>query len=113
KGVEKSKRKILIRKPQQAYKAYGEMIVHYAMSNVLKYMETSARPSLEYLSGLSDSAREKVWVNMGGQLMKVGDVDKLRSDIVSGALADWEAIHSRYDRIWKSYPEEKLAHSIQ
>ncbi len=112
-GVEKSKRKILIRKPQQAYKAYGEMIVHYAMSNVLKYMETSARPSLEYLSGLSDSAREKVWVNMGGQLMKVGDVDKLRSDIASGALADWDAIHSRYDRIWKSYPEEKLAHSIQ
>ena len=60
--VEKSKRKVLIRKPWQAYRAYSEMIVHYAMGNVLKYFEGNSSPSFEYLSELSAATREKMWV---------------------------------------------------
>lgn len=111
--VEKSKRKVLIRKPWQAYRAYSEMIVHYAMGNVLKYFEGNSSPSFEYLSELSAAPREKMWVNLGGQLMKNSDVDTIREDIVSGVLPDWVSIHSRYSQIWQSYPEEKLAHSVQ
>ena len=112
-GVEKSSRKVVIRHARKAYHAYGDMLVHYAMLNVMKYMEPNPDASLSSLSPLSAGERVRVWVNLGGQLMKEGDVDALRADIRSGALPDWDAIHSRYNEIWTRYPQDKLIHSLQ
>lgn len=112
-GVEKTRRKVLINKPRQAYKAYGEMLVHYAVSNVVRYFGRSASPSFGYLSGLSAKERVTDWVNLGGQLMPASDVDALRADIASGVLAGWDAVHARYASIWEEYPDAKLAHAVQ
>lgn len=112
-GVEKTRRKVLINKPRQAYKAYGEMLVHYAVSNVVRYFGRSASPSFGYLSGLSAKERVTDWVNLGGQLMPASDVDALRADIASGVLAGWDAVHARYASIWEEYPDTKLAHAVQ
>ena len=112
-GAEKSSRKVLVRHPYRAYHAYGDMIVHYAMSNVLHYMESHPEASLMSLSPLAEGERAGSWTNLGGQLMKTSDVDALRSDIRSGVLGDWEAIHRRYDELWERYPADKLAHSLQ
>ena len=49
-------------------------------------------------------------MNLGGQLMPESEVDRLRADISSGVLKDWNDIHARYNELWKQYPEQKLQH---
>ncbi len=112
-GMEKSSRKVLVRHAYAAYHAYGDMIVHYAMLNVMRRFEAEPSLRLESLSPLACGERDRVWVNLGGQLMKEADVDALRADIRSGKLASWDSIHKRYDELWKRYPEDKLVHSLQ
>ncbi len=112
-GIEKSSRKVVIRHACKAYHAYGDMIVHYAMLNVLRYLESRPGASLSSLSPLSGGERCRVWVNLGGQLVKEEDVDALRADIRSGALPDWASIHARYDGLWSRYGEDKLSHALQ
>jgi len=111
-GMEKSRRKELIRKPCQAYHAYADMIIHYAMVNVMKYCEANPEVKLTKLSSMFEGDRVKSWINMGGQLMMESDVDSIREDIRSAKLASWNTIHKRYDEIWQRYPEDKLRHAL-
>lgn len=112
-GMENSKRKVRILKHYDAYHAYGDMIVYYAMTNAVKYLnehpEVSSRDFLDMASG----SRKREWVNMGGQLICGEDLDQLKSDICDGTLDNWEAIHQRYNQLWKDYPMEKLFHAYQ
>ncbi len=112
-GMEKSSRKVLIRHAYKAYHAYRDMIIHYAMLNVLRHAEEHPELPLMSLSSLAAGERNSLWTNLGGQLMKTSDVDALRSDIGSGTLSDWQAIHRRYDELWARYPQDKLVHSLQ
>lgn len=111
-GMEKSRRKQLICKPYQAYHAYKDMIVHYAMINVMKCVGADPKLRLTELSSRFVSERVKEWVNMGGQLMMASDVDDLRADIRNGKLASWNSIHKRYDKIWEKYNDDKLSHAL-
>lgn len=108
-GIEKSKRDCLIRNPREAYEAYRQMIVHYVTRTLLTWMESHPEASPVSLSG---AKCEHDWVNLGGQLMKSGDFDRLRSDIRQGRLSDWASIHGRYDEIWERYQEDKLQHAV-
>ena len=110
-GMEKSRRKVRIRKAFEAYHAYGDMIVHYAVMNALKYLEANPAETLTSMSALLKGRRRREWVNMGGQLMMSSDVDKLRSDIREGKLVSWKDIHKRYNDIWRRYPLDKLRHA--
>ena len=38
-------------------------------------------------------------------------MDQLRADINSGVLATWEAIHDRYDQLWRAYGVAKHCHA--
>ena len=55
--------------------------------------------------------REKEWVNLGGQVMSMQDLDNLRSDIGTGKLASWKEIHERYDQLWEKYQRDKQKHA--
>ena len=109
--MEKGKRKVRIHKVYRAYHAYGEMLVHYAMQNVLKYIEDNPGETLSSMSALLKSRRHREWMNLGGQLMMTSDVDRLRSDIREGKLVSWKDIHKRYNDIWRRYPLDKLRHA--
>ena len=109
-GMEKSQRPVRILKAYNAYHAYGDMLIHYAMSNVIEHIERQDT-DLESLSRLLESRRQRDWINLGGQLMMVSDLDRLRADIRDGVLDSWKAIHRRYNEIWKRYPIDKLRHA--
>ena len=87
------------------------MIVHYAVMNVLNYLENNPKENFASMSKLLESRRQREWVNMGGQLMMMTDLDRLRDDIREGKLDSWDAIHKRYNDIWKRYPVDKLRHA--
>jgi len=111
-NMENSNRKVLILKIYKAYHAYGDMLHYYAVKNLLAYL--SANPDIDFLSmcNVLKGSREKDWINMGGQIMRKKDVDKLRSDIGSEKLNSWEKIHNRYDLLWTKYALHKQKHAF-
>lgn len=46
-GMEKGRRKVRISKVRKGYNAYGEMILHYAVKNIIRYLDKSEDNSIE------------------------------------------------------------------
>ncbi|HKJ85353.1 MAG TPA: DUF4954 family protein [Spirochaetia bacterium] len=109
KGLEKSRRGQVILHARRGYQAYRQMLEHYGLTNVIAWLEANPDSGFSDLRGMAAPSRE--WVNLGGQLVATPDVDRLRADVGSGALPDWEAVHARYDELWSRYPDEKAAHA--
>jgi len=111
-NMEKSHRKVTIIKPLGGYHAYGQMLLHYAVKNLLAYMQFNTAATFESMKkALQDNARRR-WGNLGGQLACEQDIDTLRADIGSGRLNTWRDIHNRYDELWQAYPLEKQRHAF-
>ena len=110
-NMEKSKRKVRILKPYEAYHAYGDMIIYYAVRNILAFFEANEKETFQTLSVRYDGERKRVWFNLGGQLMSMDDFNRLRSDIKDGTINTWKEVHHRYTEIWKRYPMDKLRHA--
>jgi hypothetical protein len=110
-GMECGHRKVRILKAYQAYHAYGDMIIYYAVKNIVRFLHENPSFSMEDLRKEMESKRQREWINLGGQLMNGDEVEKLIHDINYGVLNNWEEIHHRYDEIWRSYPMEKLRHA--
>jgi NDP-sugar pyrophosphorylase family protein len=111
-NMEKSKRKVLILKPYEGYKAYGQMLHYYAVKNLMEYLEHQQDATFSSMCKALSGEREREWVNLGGQLMLAGDVDQIRSDIGTGQLKSWDEIHQRYGTLWEGYPLAKQRHAF-
>ena len=112
-GMENSRREVHILKAYDAYHAYGDMLIHYAMSNVLDYFD-GCTPQWEELTKLTKKEQTSdSWINLGGQLVMSKDLDTIRQDICNGTLSSWDDIHQRYDELWERYATDKLCHALQ
>ena len=112
-GMENSRREVHILKAYDAYHAYGDMLIHYAMSNVLDYFDNHT-PQWEELAKLTKKEQTcDSWINLGGQLVMSKDLDTIRQDISNGTLNSWADIHHRYDELWERYATDKLCHALQ
>ena len=112
-GMENSRREVHILKAYDAYHAYGDMLIHYAMSNVLDYFDDRT-PQWEELTKLTRKGQAcDSWINLGGQLVMSKDLDAIRQDICNGTLNSWNDIHHRYDELWNRYTTDKLCHALQ
>lgn len=111
-AMENSSRKVVILKPRAAYHAYRQMLRFYAMRGMLAFLREHPHATLRAMqeSLATGEERKRHWVNLGGQLVPEGDVDRLRAAIRSGRLATWTAIHEAYDALWANYPLEKQRH---
>ena len=109
--MEKGKRKVRILKPLEAYHAYGDMIVYYAITTLMHYLEAHPETDMESIVNHMRDKRLRKWINLGGQTMPEEHVDQLRADIRDGMLNTWEEIHHRYDELWENYQHEKLHHA--
>ncbi|NLW83858.1 MAG: DUF4954 family protein [Phycisphaerae bacterium] len=110
--MEKSCRKAAICKPHKGYHAYGQMLLYYAVRNLLAYLENHPGADFAAMQNALAGPRQREWVNLGGQLVPTPQVDTLRADIGAGVLDSWEAIHHRYDELWQVYPLEKQKHAF-
>ena len=111
--MEKSHRKVVILKPYEAYHAYEDMIIYYAVKNIIAYLENNPDETFESMCKHLTNVRQREWINMGGQLVTEDDLEKLIDDICNGTLDSWDDIHSRYNKLWKKYPKDKLLHCYQ
>ena len=111
-GMENSRREVRILKAYDAYHAYGDMVIHYAVSNIMnnEVCKEQWKDIRNFKATNTDT--EQLWINLGGQLVMERDTDALRRDIRNGTLDSWEAIHNRYNELWKRYPTDKLRHAL-
>ena len=108
-GMEKGKRPVRVLKAAQGYQAYEDMLVYYAM-NILT--DDGKRNDLPEAS-LAQGEREREWVNLGGQLVPQGELDKLIAQIESGEVNSWQQVHDRYNQWWAEYPALCRRHAYQ
>ncbi len=112
-GMENSRRKVLVVKHCEAYHAYGDMIIYYAMKNAIRFLQQNPEKNFDDLVQIVSGSRKREWINLGGQLVCGEDLDQLKDDIRTGKLNSWEDIHHRYDMLWDNYQQEKLCHAYQ
>ena len=111
-SIENSSRDVVILKPRAGYGAYREMIHHYAVKELIKYMEEDTTATLASMRRELAGRRERHWVNLGGQLIRARDFDALKDDIKSGKLDAWPDIHVAYDAHWRAYPRQRQRHAF-
>lgn len=109
--MENSRRKQVILKVYDGYKAYGQILQYYSVKNLISYFEDNEKADLESMNRDLQGHRQKEWVNLGGQIMLKEDLDELRKAIGNGDLKSWEEIHAEYDRLWRKYTHDKQKHA--
>lgn len=110
-NLENSRRKAVILKACEGYKAYGDIMHYYAVKNLISWMDVHPGASTGDMHDDLKGERWREWINLGGQIMQRDDLDKLRADIGSGILGSWKEVHARYDELWSKYPHDKQKHS--
>ena len=91
------------------YRAYRDMLLYYAVKSLLDYW--TARPGATCQSMAKDLAVQagSGWVNLGGQLVSVAEVDRLRIDIKSKKLDSWDQVQRGTRRFGPSIPWKSSA----
>jgi len=111
-NMENTRRKVIILKPYKAYHAYADILHYYATRNIMAYMSSDKNAGFSVMCKDLKGERIREWVNLGGQMMQMEDMDKLRSDIGSGKLNSWKDIHNRYNELWTKYKIDKQKHAF-
>jgi hypothetical protein len=110
-GMENSRREELILKPQAGWAAYRQMLLFYAATNLMDWLDANESADLGTMADTLAGRRVSGWVNLGGQLMPESDCDELRRRIREGELDNWPAIHAAEEDLWLRYPQQKQAHA--
>jgi hypothetical protein len=111
-GIEHSGRCVVIIKARQGYHAYLEMLHYYAVKDLVSYLETNPAATLASMCADLSGERERVWVNLGGQLVGGQDLGRVVARIRSGELRDWSSIHASYSELWEQYPRAMRRHAF-
>ena len=111
-GFENSERKTEILKVPQAIDLFKELISFYCVSHLIKHAVVNKISSLDELKkSISVKIERSQWLNVGGQLMKKADVDKIKQDIKRNKIASWEQVHERYKTSGDNYAKDQLIHA--
>lgn len=101
-NMEHSKRPVYIIKATEAYNAYRQMLIMFAIKALIAYFEESGTSPAAFLKTKTDS-KDLKWLNLGGQLMPEKRFEKIRNKIVAEKYKTWTDLHKEYDEAWKNY----------
>jgi hypothetical protein len=111
-GFENSNRKAQITKVPEALKLFNELIIYYGATHLLEHIKNNKPASFEELKkSISTKITRSKWINIGGQLMKEADVQKLKQQIKTGKIQSWQELHNLYKKLGAYYPYDKLEHA--
>ena len=112
-GFENSARRVRVNKLLKAYGIYKELIVHYAVEQMIRHFQRTPLTSFSaFQETLPDCKNPQSWINAGGQLIKKSSMDKLISDIHQNRIKSWKDIHQFYHHEAVHYPQDKLHHAL-
>ena len=108
--IEHSARLVKILHGVDAWYAYRAMLVWYGVTVLARYME-DYHVDGSLFGGFNLKNGVIPWINVGGQLIREDRFDRLRSQIGSGEITSWQAIHAEYDKFWDTYPFDRAEHA--
>ncbi len=112
-GFEQGKRKVQLLKVNRSYQLFKELIVYYAMEQLLNAAKSSKIKSVTELTKLIPSKKKRNnWINVGGQLIEESEVQNLKQRIVEGKVKNWDAVHNFYKAQSLSYGSKKSGHAF-
>lgn len=112
-GFEHSKRKTVLVKVPRSYQLFQEVIVFYAMENLLQtFKENKPTGFDEWMTLIPKNQKRTAWVNVGGQLIEEAAWNNLKQKIITGKTKNWEAVHHFYQQQGKEYGKQKLKHAL-
>lgn len=112
-NTENSKRKVVLVKVLKAYRIYEEMIVYYGTNQLLSLIrEKNIRSLADLRAALPTRTARSEWMNAGGQLIPVEDIQQLKEKIKTGKIKSWEAIHEYYVQQGGKYDQQKRNHAL-
>lgn len=111
-GFENSPRETVLIKVDQAYPLFRRMIAYYASSTFLTFIEAVGIPNFKaLLQYLPAKPKRTAWENVGGQLMRSSDVEKLKAAIEKNKIKRWDEVHAFYKKMSDEYLLQKLQHA--
>jgi hypothetical protein len=112
-GLENSKRKTIIIKVQQAYDLFKEMILYYGATQLIQFIIENEIKTISILSdSLSAKTNRNEWLNVGGQLIPLENVDNMKAEIKEGKIKSWDQLHDLYQQLGNQYPQQKFQHAL-
>ncbi|HXB93422.1 MAG TPA: DUF4954 family protein [Puia sp.] len=112
-GWENGDRKVRLIKVSQAYSIFKELIGYYTALRLLSVIRDKKIGSIEkLLADLPSSLPLYHWTNVGGQLIRETELQKLIAQIHSGRVKQWDQVHQFYIAQGENYPKDKLNHAL-
>jgi hypothetical protein len=112
-GFENSQRPVLLLKVAESYAIFKELIIYYAVIQIMAHIDRHRITSWEKLNkSLPEKTERAEWTNAGGQLIPSSEISQLLKKITTGKLQDWDEVHEWYKVKSKSYPADKFRHSF-
>jgi hypothetical protein len=111
-GWENSKRKVEVIKVTKAIPVFKELIRYYGVVEILKCIEANSITDFAALKKhLSAKITRSEWLNVGGQLIQKDSIEKLKRDVKSSQINNWDEIHNFYRNEGNKYLDDKLNHA--
>ncbi|MEO8583028.1 MAG: DUF4954 domain-containing protein, partial [Flavitalea sp.] len=110
---ENTNRTAKLLKVPSCYLLFKGLVNYYAATILVSFMLDNKIKSIKDLEKkISLKLVLSEWKNIGGQLLRTTEIDKLRKHIQSGKLKNWEDVHEVYAINAENYAKEKLQHAI-
>lgn len=111
-GFENSQRKTEVVKVPRAIALFKELISYYGIIQLAEHARIHKFSSFEELKkSIPTRIQRSAWLNIGGQLMTVSAVDKLKHNIKRNKINSWSAVHDFYKQSGADYKYDKLIHA--
>jgi hypothetical protein len=111
-GVENSQRKTEVVKVKQVLELFKELISFYGTIQLMKQIKSNEFSSFEeFKKSIPVKIPRSEWKNIGGQLIPVTDVEKLKNKIKENKINSWSEVHDFYRNAGNDYDKTKLVHA--
>lgn len=112
-GFENTDRQVKLIKVSTAYKLFRELVRYHAGTLLLNFIRQNKITSyIELLESLPSRLILSEWKNIGGQLMRTEELDKMLKQLKSGKIKTWDEIHAVYKSQSENYEMEKIVHVL-
>jgi hypothetical protein len=102
-GFENSNRKVQI---------FSDLVIYYGATQLLEHaIKNNLTSFAELKKSISTKITRSKWLNIGGQLMATTDVEKIKQQVKTSKIQNWQQLHEMYKKIGAAYPTDKLEHA--
>ncbi len=111
-GIENSHRPTEVVKVKQVIDLFTELIAYYGTIELIKHIKNNKFSSFdEFKKSIPAKLSRAEWKNIGGQLISVADVNKLKQSIKTNKINTWSEVHDFYREEGDRYEKNKLIHA--